>query len=110
MGAFALQGQKDFLHRVAHVAVSWIADLVCRNASPNAIAAAIATLSERKPGFIGITSRVSTAATPSPGAPADSRPNNRISEALYRWSRYARVPLVENRISRKSFRWRHCSN
>jgi hypothetical protein len=50
MCAFALQGQKDLLDRVTQPAVSLNADRVCRNASPNAIAAAIATLSERKPG------------------------------------------------------------
>jgi hypothetical protein len=35
---------------------------VCRNASPTAIAHAIATLSERRPGRIGINSRASAAA------------------------------------------------
>src|ERR1700682_502340 len=50
MRAFALQGQKDFLDRVTHRTVSSSAEPVCRSASPNAIAADIATLSERKPG------------------------------------------------------------
>src|SRR5258707_12801541 len=50
MCAFALQGKKDFLDRVTQPAVSSNAELVCRSASPNAIAAAIATLSERRPG------------------------------------------------------------
>jgi hypothetical protein len=44
-----------------------VAERACRSASPNAIAAAIATLSERKPGLIGITSRASAAATTSSG-------------------------------------------
>ena len=43
--------------------------------------AAIATLSDRKPCLIGITSRASAAATTSPGTPADSRPNSRMSSA-----------------------------
>src|ERR1035437_7382007 len=81
MCAFTLQGQKDFLDRVTHRAVSLHCGLVCRSASPNAIAAAIATLSERKPGWIGITSRASAAATTSSGTPADSRPNSRMSAA-----------------------------
>jgi len=46
------------------------------------MAAAIATLSERKPGLIGITSRASAAATTSSGTPAVSRPNSRMSAAL----------------------------
>src|SRR5882724_3980929 len=79
--AFALQGQKDFLDRVTQPAVSLNAGLVCRSASPNAIATAIATLSERKPGSIGITSRASALATTSSGTPADSRPNIRMSVA-----------------------------
>src|SRR3979490_384838 len=79
--AFALQGQKDFLDRVTQPAVSLDAELVCRSASPNAIATAIATLSERKPGSIGITSRASALATTSSGTPADSRPNIRMSVA-----------------------------
>src|SRR6185312_17340189 len=33
LGAFALQGQEDFLDRVTHRAVSFIAELVCRSAS-----------------------------------------------------------------------------
>src|SRR3954471_1179209 len=57
-------------------------DAVCLNASPNAMAAAMATLSERKPGAIGITSRASAAAATSSGTPADSRPNSRMSEAV----------------------------
>src|SRR6185312_16749912 len=59
MRAFALQGQKNLFDRVAHClslrpASAWIAEPVCRSASPNAMAAAMATLSERKPGLIGI--------------------------------------------------------
>ena len=79
MGAFALQGQKDFLDRVTHRVSPQMAGLVCRSASPSAMAAAIATLSERSPGLIGITSRASAAAATSSGTPADSRPNNRMS-------------------------------
>ncbi len=52
---------------------------VCRIASPTAMAAAIATLSERKPGRIGMTSRASAAAWTCSGTPADSRPNIRTS-------------------------------
>ena len=40
---------------------SWRKPPVCRSASPSAIAADIATLSERSPGRIGITSRASAA-------------------------------------------------
>ena len=73
MRAFALQGQKDLLDRVTHHLSSDrsspIAEPVCRSASPSAIAAAIATLSERKPGLIGITSRASAAAATSSGTP-----------------------------------------
>ena len=42
---------------------------VCRTASPVAMAAAIATLSERNPARIGITSRTSAAACTLPGTP-----------------------------------------
>src|ERR1700733_6741283 len=79
VGAFALQGQEDFLDRVTHRAVSFMAKLVCRSASPNAIAAVTATLSERMPGRTGITSRASAALATSSGTPADSRPNSRMS-------------------------------
>ena len=79
MGAFALQGQKDFLDRVTHHLSLNAAEPVCRSASPSAMAAAIATLSERKSGLIGITSRASAAAATSSGTPADSRPNSRTS-------------------------------
>src|SRR3984885_11376531 len=48
MRAFALQGEKDFLDRVTQRTVSWMLELVCRSASPSAMAAAIATLSERR--------------------------------------------------------------
>src|SRR5450759_1926859 len=81
MRAFALQGQKDFLDRVAHRVASLMVEPVCRSASPNAIAAATATFSERRPGLIGIASRASTAVTTSSGTPADSRPNSRMSSA-----------------------------
>ena len=43
------------------------------------IAQAIATLSERRPGRIGIVSRASAAAWTASGTPADSRPNSRTS-------------------------------
>src|SRR5882757_10852972 len=82
MGAFALQGQKDLLDRVTHHVSSLLTERVCRSASPNAMAAAIATLSERRPGLMGMTSRASAAATTSSVTPADSRPNNRISATL----------------------------
>ena len=45
----------------------------------DAMAAAMATLSERKPGLIGIASRASAAEATSAVTPADSRPNSRIS-------------------------------
>ena len=48
----------------------------------DAIAAAMATLSERRLGAIGITSRASAAATTSSGTPADSLPNSRMSSAV----------------------------
>src|SRR5262249_34455997 len=47
---------------------------VCRIASPTAMAAAIATLSERKPFRIGMTSRASAAACTFSGTPEVSRP------------------------------------
>ncbi len=50
------------------------AHLSCRNASPSTMAAATATLSERKPGRIGTATRRSAAACTSSGTPADSRP------------------------------------
>src|SRR6266404_59959 len=77
--AFALEGEKDLLDRVAHRTSPWVTALVCRSASPNAMAAAIATLSERRSGSIGITSRASAAVATSSGTPADSRPNSRMS-------------------------------
>src|SRR6185295_2749553 len=84
MRAFALQGQEYLFDRVAHhlslrTASAGIAEPVCRSASPNAMAAAMATLSERKPGLIGIASRTSAAAATSAVTPADSRPNSRTS-------------------------------
>ena len=60
---------------------SWRKPPVCRSASPSAMAAAIATLSERKPGRIGIDSRASAASCTASGTPADSRPNSRMSPA-----------------------------
>src|SRR5208283_6066917 len=54
---------------------------VCRSASPAAMAAATATLSERRPGRIGIVRRASAAAWTASGTPADSRPNSRMSSA-----------------------------
>ena len=87
MRAFALQGQEYLFDRVTHYLSSdrispATAEPVCRSASPNAMAAAMATLSERKPGLIGITSRASAAAATSSVTPADSRPNSRTSSAL----------------------------
>ena len=55
---------------------------VCRSASPRIIAAATATLSERRPGRIGTTMRASAAAWTSSGTPADSRPTRTTSVAL----------------------------
>src|SRR5262249_7545065 len=52
---------------------------VCRIASPTAMAAAIATLSERKPSRIGMTSRASAAACTFSGTPDVSRPNSKTS-------------------------------
>jgi hypothetical protein len=52
---------------------------VCRSASPTAMAQVIATLSERRPGCIGMRSRTSAAACTCSGTPADSRPNSRTS-------------------------------
>jgi len=52
-----------------------------------ASAAAVATLSERMPGCIGINSRASAAAWTASGAPADSRPNNSTSSGAKRKSR-----------------------
>ena len=52
---------------------------VCRRASPTAIATVIATLIERKPGCIGMRSRLSAAAETASGTPEDSRPNRRMS-------------------------------
>ena len=55
MRAFALQGQEDLFDRVTHhlslEPIRRIAEPVCRSASPNAMAAAMATLSERKSGL-----------------------------------------------------------
>src|SRR4051812_39190429 len=87
MRAFALQGQEYLFDRVAHYLSSEPVPpvpgrSVCRSASPNAMAAAIATLSERKPGLIGITTRASAAAVTSSVTPADSRPNSRMSSLL----------------------------
>lgn len=48
----------------------------CRIISPAAIAQAIATLSERMPSRIGMTSRASAVPITSSGTPADSRPNS----------------------------------
>src|SRR6185295_10972758 len=84
MRTFALQGQKNLFDRVTHYLSSdcispATAVPVCRSASPNAMAAAMATLSERKPGLIGIASRASAAAATSAVTPADSRPNSRTS-------------------------------
>ena len=53
----------------------------CRIASPTAMAAAIATLSERKPFRIGMTSRASAAAAPARARPRNSRPNSSMSPA-----------------------------
>src|SRR6185437_6572318 len=63
MGAFALQRQKDLFDRVTHSRISSLPAPVCRSASPSAMATLIATLSERRLGLIGITSRASAAAT-----------------------------------------------
>src|SRR5215468_7136801 len=83
MGAFALQGQKDLLHRIVHqeLLTPEEAGRVCRSASPTAMAAAIATFNERKPGLIGIFSRASATAATASGTPAVSRPNSRMSDA-----------------------------
>src|SRR5690606_22133676 len=53
--------------------------VVCRRASPNTMAAASATFSERSPGAIGTHSRASAAACTVSGAPALSRPRRRMS-------------------------------
>src|SRR5437899_1562250 len=52
---------------------------VCRIASPTAMAAAIATLSERNPSRIGMTSRALAAACTFSGTPDVSRPNSNTS-------------------------------
>src|SRR3954451_18736219 len=63
----------------ARVIASAPDDAICRIASPTAIAAAIATLSERRPFRIGMTSLASAAACTFSPAPDDSRPNSRTS-------------------------------
>ncbi len=59
----------------------FVSSRICRNASPTTMAAASATLSERKAGFIGIFNRASAAVTTSSVTPTVSRPNNRMSDA-----------------------------
>src|SRR6185312_2504811 len=54
---------------------------VCRNASPNTMEAASATLIERRPGRIGRRTRASAAACTSAGTPALSRPRSSVSSA-----------------------------
>src|SRR4029079_474662 len=63
----------------ARVTASAPDDAICRIASPTAIAAAIATLSERRPVRIGMTSLASAASCTFSPAPDDSRPNSRTS-------------------------------
>ncbi len=53
--------------------------LVCRKASPKAIAAATATFNDRRPGTSGIRTTKSAAASTSAGSPRDSAPSNRVS-------------------------------
>ena len=52
---------------------------VCRSASPSAMAAAIATLSERNPAASGSAAARRRPACTASGTPADSRPNIRTS-------------------------------
>src|SRR3569623_925720 len=59
----------------------------CRRASPATLAAAMATLSERKPSRIGIRRRVSAARCTASGTPALSRPSITISCGEKAWSR-----------------------
>src|SRR5262245_40781806 len=72
----------------------------CRIASPATIAAANATLSDRRPGRSGIRSRRSAAACTSSGTPALSRPSSSESVASNRHSTCGTAALVVRRISR----------
>ena len=54
---------------------------VCRSASPATMAAAIATLSERRPSRSGMRRQVSAAHCTASGTPALSRPNSSTSSA-----------------------------
>src|SRR6185437_8153475 len=54
---------------------------VWRSASPRTIAPACATLSERKPDFMGIRKRASARSWTKPGTPALSRPSRIVSSA-----------------------------
>src|SRR5688572_16960761 len=72
----------------------------CRIASPATIAAAIATLSDRRPARIGIRMRRSAAACTSSGTPALSRPSSSESDASNRTSVWGTAALVVSRTSR----------
>src|SRR5437660_4630600 len=65
-----------------HDTLRWT-ERICRRASPATIAAAIATLRERKPGSIGTRTQASAATCTSSGTPADSRPTRRMSPGAY---------------------------
>ena len=71
---------------------------VCLIASPNAMAAVIATLIERKPACIGILSRASAARRTVSGTPADSRPNIRMSPGPTNPIVPMRITLLRNLV------------